>query len=182
MKILFDLFPVILFFITYHATGDIFIATSVTMGASLVQIIFSWVWYRKVDALLWISFILIIILGSATLVFHDQLFIYWKPTALYWIMAISMVLLKAIKGINLIKKLMGTQLTLPEPTWTRLNLAWALFFTVLGGLNLLIAFNFSQTFWVNFKLFGTTGLTLIFIVIQTILLSKYIREDKPKVK
>lgn len=178
MKILFDLFPVILFFVTYHVIGDIFIATSVTMGASLGQIIFSWIRDRKADPLLWISFILIIVLGSATLIFHDQLFIYWKPTALYWIMAISLLSIKTLKGINLIKKLMGTQLTLPEPIWTRLNLAWALFFIALGGVNLFVAFTFSQTFWVNFKLFGTTGLTLIFIILQTLTLSRYLREDK----
>jgi intracellular septation protein len=181
MKILFDLFPVILFFLTYHLTGDIFVATSVTMGASVLQLLFSWFKYRKIDLLLWISFILIIVLGSATLLLHDQLFIYWKPTALYWTMAIGLLMSKACRGVNLIKKLMHKQFTLPEVVWARLNLAWALFFIMLGGLNLLIAFNFSQNFWVNFKLFGTMGLTLIFIMVQTLLLSQHLQE-KPKVK
>lgn len=182
MKILFDLFPVILFFITYRLTGDIFIATPVTMGASFVQIAFVWLRRRKVDTLLLTSFFLVLVLGGATLIFHNQLFIYWKPTALYWVMAAGLLLVKAIKGINPIKKLLGTQFELPEAIWNRLNLIWAIFFIIMGGLNLVVAFNFPESFWVNFKLFGTTGLTILFVIIQTVILSRYLDQDEPKVK
>lgn len=182
MKILFDLFPVILFFITYRLTGDIFIATSVTMAASLIQIIVSWLRYRYIDNLLWMSFTLVVVLGSATLFFHNQLFIYWKPTALYWIMAITLLLVKAIKKINLIKKMIGSSLTLPEPIWERLHFAWAIFFFVMGGINLFVAFNFTEEAWVNFKLFGTSGLLLVFIIIQTALLARYRPIDDSQAK
>lgn len=182
MKVLFDLFPVILFFIAYRITGDIFIATPITMGASLLQIIFAWYQQGKVDTLLWISFILVILLGTATLVFRNQVFIYWKPTAIYWLLAAGLVLTKAIKKINLIQKMMGTQLNLPEAIWVRLNTIWALFFFLMGLLNLLVAFYCAESTWVNFKLFGTLGLTLLFIVIQSFVLSRYFADDTSKGK
>lgn len=176
MKILFDLFPVILFFGAYHFTGDIFIATPVSMTASLAQIVFLWFRQGKVDTLLWISFLLISILGGATMIFQDRLFIYWKPTALYWILALGLFLTKTWKRINLVKQLLGKEITLPEPIWERLNLIWICFFIMMGSINLFVAFYFSESTWVNFKLFGTLGLTLIFIVAQSLFLSRYLSE------
>lgn len=178
MKILFDLFPVILFFAAYRLTGDIFIATPVTMVASLVQIGFAWLWQRKVDTLLWISFVLICVLGTATMVFRNQLFIYWKPTALYWILALGLVLAKTVKKINPIKKLLSKELSLPEAIWDRLHTMWVFFFIGMGILNLLVAFYFSESTWVNFKFFGATGLTFVFIIAQSIIVSRHIKEEQ----
>lgn len=176
MKILFDLFPVILFFVAYHFTGDIFIATPVSMAASLAQIMFLWFRQGKIDTLLWISFLLISILGGATMIFQDRLFIYWKPTVLYWILALGLFLAKTWKRINPVKQLFGKEITLPEPIWERLNLIWICFFIMMGSINLFVAFYFSESTWVNFKLFGTLGLTLIFIVAQSLFLSRYLSE------
>ena len=177
MKILFDLFPVILFFAAYRLTGDIFIATPVTMAASLAQILFAWLRQGKIDTLLWISFILICLLGTATMVFHDRLFIYWKPTALYWIVALGLILAKMIKNINPIEKLLSKELSLPKAIWDRLHTIWVFFFIGMGILNLLVAFYFSESTWVNFKLFGATGFTFVFIVIQSIIVSRHIKEE-----
>jgi intracellular septation protein len=176
MKILFDLLSVILFFICYYTTGSIFIATAAAIAATFGQVIYCWIRHRKVDPMLWISLVLITVLGGATLIFQQKQFIYWKPTALYWIISLVLLLAKAIKRTNLIKKMMGAQMTLPDKIWNQLNIAWAIFFMIMGGLNLFIAFNFTESIWVNFKLFGTMGLMIVFVIGQTLLLSKYLQK------
>ncbi|WP_035052446.1 septation protein A [Andreprevotia chitinilytica] len=174
MKFLFDLLSVLLFFGAYLVTRDLFIATGVAMVTSTLQVLFSWWRWRKVDATLWLSFAMIIVLGGATLLLHDKTFIKVKPTALYW--AFTLVLTGAyyLRGKNLIKSLMGQHIALPEVVWFRLNWAWALFFAVLGALNLVIAFHFDEALWVKFKLFGTMGLTLLFVLAQSLYLSRHI--------
>ena len=173
MKFLFDLFPVILFFAAFKFFG-IYPATAVAIGATFVQI--GWVWYRhrKIDNMLWVSFGVIVVFGGATLLLHDETFIKWKPTVLYWLFGV--VLLTAEIGFrkNLIKAMMEKQMALPDTVWRKLLMSWAGFFTVMGALNLYVAFNYSTDAWVNFKLFGGMGLMLVFVVLQALMLAKYV--------
>ena len=177
MKFLFDLFPVILFFAAFKVF-DIYIATAVVIVATVAQI--GWVWHRhgKVDTMLWVSLGLVMVFGGATLILHDETFIKWKPTILYWLFALTLFGSAQFFGKNLIRAMLGEQMELPEALWLRLNYAWTAFFAAMGVLNLWVAFNFSTDTWVSFKLFGGMGLMLAFIILQGLVLAKYIPEDK----
>lgn len=175
MKFLFDLFPVILFFAAFYVTRDIYTATAVAMAATVAQVAFSWFKHRQVDTLQWVSLGLIVVLGGATLLLHDKAFIMWKPTVLYWVMGAGLLVSQWL-GKQPLKALMGKQLTLPEPVWKRLVLAWVAFFAGMGVLNLYVAFTFSEEVWVNFKLFGGMGLMLLFVIGQSIVLSRYMED------
>ena len=200
VKILFDLFPIILFFIAYQvgeknpesatawlaalgipldggAKPGVFLATVVAIVATFLQIGWVWLKHRKVDTMLWISLALIVVFGGATLLLHDETFIKWKPTVLYWLFALALGLAPILFERNLIRLMMEKQVSLPDPVWTRLNLGWAGFFTFMGIANLWVAMNFSTDAWVNFKMFGSLGLMLVFIVGQTFYLSKHIKEE-----
>jgi intracellular septation protein len=176
MKLLFDLFPVILFFITFKYFG-VFAATAAAMVATFVQV--AWVKYRhgKVDTMLWVSLAIITVFGGATLLLHDETFIKWKPTILYWVFAGTLLLSPVLFKKNLMRALLQEKMKLPDAVWGTLNLAWGAFFAVLGVINLYVAFNYSTEAWVNFKLFGATGIMLVFILAQAALLSKYVEED-----
>ncbi len=180
MKFLFDLFPVILFFAAYKFAG-IYVATGVAIAATFAQI--GWVWFkhRKVDTMLWVSLGLITVFGGATLVLQNPTFIKWKPTVLYWLFATVLLVSATLLRKNLIRKMLEEQVTLPEPMWVGLNLAWVAFFAAMGVANLYVAFNFSEADWVNFKLFGGMGLMIAFIVIQGLFLARYV-EEKPQEK
>lgn len=185
MKFLFDLFPVILFFVAYKV-WDVFVATGVVIVATGLQIAFVWWRHRKVDAMLWASLGLVVVFGSATLLLRDDTFIRWKPTVLYWLFATVLLGSPVLFKRNLIRKTLEEQISLPEEVWPRLNLAWAGFFAVMGVLNLLVAFHnplcvsdeecLAQ--WVNFKLFGSMGLMFAFIVGQGFFLAKYMPEGE----
>ncbi|GAA5785433.1 septation protein A [Chitiniphilus shinanonensis] len=177
MKFLFDLFPVLVFFGVYFGSGDIFTATGVAIGASALQVLFAWWRWRKVEPMLLISFGLIVVLGGATLLFHNKTFIFWKPTALYWAFALVLGGAKLLKGRDLLRSVMGAQLSLPDPVWSRLTLAWIAFFIGMGLLNLYVAFSFSEAAWVNFKTFGTLGLTLAFVIGQGLMLARYMQDE-----
>lgn len=171
MKFLFDLFPIILFFIAFKAY-DIFVATAVAIVATCVQI--SWVWfrYRKVDNMMWISLAAIILLGGSTLIFQNEDFIKWKPTVLYWLIAMVLLVANNFFQKNLIRAMLDKQIQLPYAVWNKLNLSWIVFFVFMGCINLYVAFGFSIDTWVTFKLFGSTGLMLVFVVTQVLILSK----------
>lgn len=177
MKFLFDLFPVILFFVAYKY-ADIYLATLVAIVATFLQI--AWLWFkgRKIDTMLWISLVVISVFGGLTLFLHDENFIKWKPTVLYWLFSIILLGGKLFFDKNFLQALLKEQMTLPEPAWTRLNWAWISFFACMGVLNLFVAFNFSTDAWVNFKMFGATALMLIFVLAQGLFLSKYLGETK----
>lgn len=176
MKIFFDLLPVALFFAAYKFAG-IYAATGVAILATFLQIAWAWWRHRKVETMQWIALGVIVVFGGATLLLHDETYIKWKPTVLYWLIALG--LLVSLHGFrkNPMRAMLGAQLALPEPVWTRLNAAWAGFFALMGGLNLYVARSFSTDTWVNFKLFGFTGLMLIFVVAQALLLSRYVNDD-----
>lgn len=175
MKFLFDLFPVIFFFIAYKF-ADIYWATAVAIAATIGQI--AWVYFRqrKVDKMLWASLGLVVVFGGMTLLLHDPTFIKWKPSVLYWLFAAVLAGSALFLRKNLIRVMLEQQLALPEAVWLRLNLSWVAFFTVMGGLNLYVAYNYSEAAWVNFKLFGGMGLMLIFILAQGLLLAKYVEQ------
>jgi intracellular septation protein len=177
MKFLFDLFPVILFFAAFKVF-DIYIATGVVIAATVAQI--GWVWHRhgKVDTMLWVSLGLVVVFGGATLILHDETFIKWKPTILYWLFATTLFGSAQFFGKNLIRAMLGQQVELPETLWVRLNYAWIGFFAVMGVVNLWVAFNFSTDTWVSFKLFGGMGLMIVFIVLQGVVLARYLPEEQ----
>ncbi len=178
MKFFFDIFPVILFFIAFKL-GDIFIATGVAIAATFAQI--GWVWFkhRKVDTMLWASLGIITVFGGLTLIFHDETFIKWKPTILYWAFALAMLIGTLVFRKNLIRTLLAEQMKLPESVWNKVNWSWIVFFVFMGFANLAVAFafNLSTDDWVNFKLFGGMGLMFVFVIIQGLILSKYIEEE-----
>ena len=202
MKLLFDLFPVILFFVTFKYYGSnpegaadlvgsllgsavvdvkqapILLATIVVIVATMAQI--AWVHFRhgKVDKMLWVSLVLVTVFGGMTLIFQDETFIKWKPTILYWVFAGTMAFSALVLKKNPIKAMLGEQMTLPEPVWGKVNLSWIAFFLFMGALNLVVAFNFSTDIWVDFKLFGGMGLLLLFVLGQGLMLSKYVEEKQ----
>jgi len=177
MKLLFDLFPVILFFIAFKMF-NVYVATGTAIVATIAQI--GWVKWRhgKVDTMLWVSFAIIAVFGGATLILHDETFIKFKPTILYWIFATILLGSNLLLKKNLMRTLLKEKITLPTKVWNQVNLGWSLFFVLLGVVNLYVAFNFSTDAWVNFKLFGTTGMMLVFVLLQAMALSKYMQEEK----
>lgn len=202
MKLLFDLFPVILFFATFKYSekspelavswvssllgsttvdakiAPILLATIVVIAATVAQIAWVRIRHGKVDKMLWVSLVLVVVFGGMTLAFQNEAFIKWKPTILYWVFAGSMAFSAIVLKKNPIKAMLGEQMTLPEPIWGKVNLAWIVFFIAMGALNLFVAFNFSTDAWVNFKLFGGMGLMFVFVLGQGMLLSKYMEEEK----
>lgn len=177
MKFLSDLFPVLLFFGAYWFSRDMFVATSVAIAATVLQVASAWLRHRKVEIMQWVSLGLIVVLGGATLLLHDKHFIMWKPTVLYWIMGVGL-LIGELAGKNGIRALVGQQMELPAAVWRKLNYAWVAFFALMGALNLFVAYRFSENVWVNFKLFGGLGLMFAFVIAQSLFLSKYLEEKK----
>ncbi|OGS98924.1 MAG: septation protein A [Gallionellales bacterium RIFCSPLOWO2_12_FULL_59_22] len=177
MKLLFDLFPVILFFIAFKAF-DIYIATTVAITATVAQIVWTKWRHGKIDVMLWVSFAIIAVFGGATLLLHDETFIKWKPTVLYWLFSAILLVSNLLFKKNLMRSLLQEKIALPLHAWHRLNLSWSLFFAALGFVNLYVAFNYSTDAWVNFKLFGFTGLMVLFILLQSMWLAKYVDDKK----
>ncbi|MBK6854134.1 MAG: septation protein A [Burkholderiales bacterium] len=203
MKLLLDFLPIILFFVSFnvaeknadqaaHLATDWFgamvsggvvgpkeapvlLATVVVIVATLAQVLYLKLRGQKVDTMLWVSLVLVTVLGGATIWFHSEAFIKWKPTVLYWVMGAAFLLGPIVAGKNILKALLGAQMVLPEPVWQRLNWAWAGFFAMMGVLNLYVAFNFETSTWVNFKLFGGMGLMLVFTIAQGLYLGKYLQ-------
>lgn len=177
MKVFFDLFPVILFFIGFKLY-DIFVATAIAIGATLALIIYSKLKHGKVEKMLMINGIIISVLGGITLLLHDKTFIMWKPTVLYWMLAAALLVSNLFFKKNLIQQMMRKMLNPPATTWNKLNLLWVVFLIGMGFLNLYVAFNFSEGDWVNFKLFGVTSMMFIFMIAQTLVLKEYLIEPK----
>jgi intracellular septation protein len=176
MKFLFDIFPVVLFFIAFKL-WDIYVATGVAIAATFVQIGYLALRRRKIDTMLWASLAIIVVFGGATLVLHDENFIKWKPTVLYWLFGVVLAGGQVL-GRNLVRAMLGEQVQLPDAAWGRLAWSWTAFFAFMGGANLFVAFNFSTDFWVNFKLFGGIGLMLLFVFGQALFLARHLQEDK----
>ncbi|MDN3922870.1 septation protein A [Roseateles violae] len=206
MKLLLDFLPLILFFGAFkyaesHAAwaasfasthfgflvsggvvgseeAPVLLATLVVMIATLAQALIVKLRGQKIDLMLWISLGLVVTLGGATVWFHNETFIKWKPSGLYWAMALVFWASAAFFGKNLIRAMLGGELQLPDPIWARLNRAWVLFFGALGIVNLYVAYNFSTSAWANFKVFGVTGLILLFTLAQGVYLSRHLPEPE----
>jgi intracellular septation protein len=202
MKLLFDFLPIILFFGTFKyaesekawaadfatrhlgfmvsggqvsvAEAPVLLATVVVIVATLAQVVWLKLRRRKVDAMLWVSLALVVVLGGLTIWFHSETFIKWKPSALYWAMGLAFWLSPLLFNRNLLKVLLGEQLDLPGKVWHRLNFAWIAFFGVMGLLNIWVAYTFTTVTWVNFKLFGGLGLMLLFMLAQGLWISRYL--------
>lgn len=177
MKAFFELLVVILFFATYVLTKDIVLATSVAVVAGVIQAAVIWVKYKKLQTMQWLSLVLIVIFGGATIIFKDAHFIMWKPTILFWAMAIGLGMAQQL-GKAPLKATLGKEITLPGEVWRKLTLAWVAFLALMGLLNLWVAYQFSEATWVNYKLFGSTGLLIAFVIIQTAYLSRHMQEEK----
>jgi intracellular septation protein len=203
MKILFDFLPIALFFGMFkYAEGHkdwaastatewlgfmvsggvvgpseapVLLATVVVIIATLAQILWLKARGKKVDTMLWVSLALVTVLGGATIYFHSENFIKWKPTVLYWVMGTALLVGQLVFKKNGIKSLMGAQMTLPDTIWRVVNLSWVGFFAVMGILNLWVAFTFPTATWVNFKLFGGLGLMVVFVLAQAVYLNKYVK-------
>lgn len=207
MKLLLDFLPIILFFASFKyaeghkdwaaafatehfgglvsggvvgtAEAPVLLATVVVIVATLAQVLWLKLKRRKVDTMLWISLVLVVGLGGLTIWFHNETFIKWKPSLLYWAMGTAFWISPLLFGKNLLKALMGEQLNLPAKVWHRLNFAWVAFFAGMGLLNIWVAYSFDTATWVNFKLFGGMGLMLVFTVVQGLVLSRHLREEPP---
>lgn len=203
MKLLFDLFPVILFFGTYRAAqafpdasaalaehwlgalvaggavpadqAPILLATALAIAASLAQV--GWLLARRhrVDPMLWISVAVIVVFGGATIWLHDETFIKWKPSILYWLFGAILVAGRVLARRNFVRSLLGKQVELPAAVWERLLWLWVVFFAAMGALNLYVAFNFPTDTWVSFKLFGLMGITLVFTLAMGIWLARHMK-------
>jgi intracellular septation protein len=177
MKFLFDLLPVVLFFVAFKL-ADIYVATAVAIGTTVLQVAWLKLRRQRVPGMLWASLGIIVVFGGATLLLQDETFIKWKPTVLYWLFGAVLAGAALLFRRNLIRSMLSEQMALPEPVWSRLNWSWVGFFVFMGAANLYVAFNYPTDLWVNFKLFGGMGLMLVFVVAQALLLAKHI-DEKP---
>ena len=177
MKFLFDLFPILLFFVAYKMY-DIYVATAVAIGAAFVQTGLFWLKHRKFEKMHVITLGILIVFGGLTLILRDPVFIKWKPTVVNWLFGASFLGSQFIGERPLVERMMGHAITVPSPVWRRLNGVWVLFFLAMGLINIYVAYNYSEETWVNFKLFGMMGLTLVFVFAQAFYLGRYMETDK----
>jgi intracellular septation protein len=207
MKLLLDFLPLILFFATFRyadghadwatafatehfgglvaggvvapAIAPVLLATVVIIIVTLIQVTVLKLRGRKIDLMLWVSLTLVVVLGGLTIWFQNEHFIKWKPSGLYWTLALVLWCSQALFGKNMLKRLIGDQVDLPETVWRRLNLAWVIFFGLMGLLNLWVAYQFETSTWVNFKVFGATGLLLVFVIASGLYMGKYMPDEEP---
>ncbi|ATX78815.1 intracellular septation protein [Mariprofundus aestuarium] len=177
MKMFFDFLPVLLFFIVYKMY-DIYLATGVLIAASFIQTVGHRVIKGSFEKTHVITFALIALFGGLTIALQDETFIKWKPTAINWLFSVVFIGSQFIGEKTIIERMMGGNLTLPRMVWLKLNIAWAIFFIVLGALNIYVAFSFDTDTWVNFKLFGLMGLTFLFIIAQSLFLVPYLKDSQ----
>ncbi|MBI5447550.1 MAG: septation protein A [Gammaproteobacteria bacterium] len=178
MKVLFEFLPILLFFLVYKIAG-IYWATSTAIVASLCQFALHWFKRKQIDTLQLITVLCIVLLGGATLSLHNELFIKWKPTAINWTFGLVFLASSVFGKKTLAQRLMESNVKLPHPIWHRLNLSWVLFFVFTGAANLYVVYHFSTEVWVNFKLFGLLGLTLLFVLAQSLYLMKHLKASTP---
>jgi intracellular septation protein len=178
MKLLLDFLPIVIFFIVYKTTNDIILATAILIPATLLQMLYTWIKTHKIEKMQLVTLALVIVLGGATVLFQDKTFIQWKPTVVNWLFGLAFLGSQFIGEKTIVERLMGSNISLPSFAWKNLNIAWVVFFIAMGALNLFVAYTFSEEAWVNFKLFGMLGLTVIFIVIQGIYLSRHIENTE----
>lgn len=174
MKLFFDFFPLLVFFIVYKIWG-IYYATGAIIIASTIQIAYLWFRYKRFELMHIITFVLLVIFGGLTIILHDAEFLKWKVSIVNWLFGAGFLASQLFMKKTIIEYLMDKNLTLPKKVWNRLNLLWCLFFFILGTINLWVLHYFSTAVWVNFKVFGLLGLTAVFVVIQTLYLIRHVK-------
>jgi len=181
MKFLFDFFPVLLFFITFKLYDEqkqgILAATAVIIVATVVQVALSWMMRHRVEKVHLITLALVVVFGGITLMLEDEIYIKWKPTVVNWLFALAFLVSQFFGRKNLVRRMMESNIALPDPVWSKLNLSWVVFFVLMGIVNLYVVYNFDTDTWVDFKLFGLLGMTLLFVVIQGAYLVRHIKPD-----
>jgi intracellular septation protein len=175
MKFFIDLALIALFFVTYKLY-DIYTAVGVTMIGYFLQFTIHTFYHRKIDKMQLAMLGFVLVLGSATLLFRNELFFKWKPTVIYIIFAVVFYATEKMGNTSLIQRLGGNAITMPDAAWKKLNLSWIIFFILLAVVNLIVAYSFSTDVWVNFKLFGLLGVTIAFILGQGIFISKHMEK------
>jgi intracellular septation protein len=177
MKFLFDLFPVILFFVAYKVWG-LYVATAVAIAASLAQVAYLKLRRRKVEPMMWIGLGIIVVAGGATIIFQNELFIKWKPTILFAAMAVAIGLAQFWFKKNPVALIFNNTITAPDAVWVKLSISWIVFLLSVAALNLWFAYYTSTDTWVLFKTFGDMGLFFMFIVLQVFWLMPYLQEEE----
>lgn len=163
-----------------HTFDGIYDATAALMAATVLQVLLVWLLKRHVEKRLWWLLAAVLAFGSATLILHNQLFIQWKPTIFNWVLCLVLLGSHFFTQRNLVERMLGQQLQLPTFLYRRLTFIWAGYFFVVGALNLVVAYSFSEAFWVQYKLYSAIGFTLLMTIITTIILAPHIREDQIK--
>lgn len=190
MKQLAEFIPIALFFIAYQMDGQsismadwtyhfdgIYSATAVLMIATVLQVALTVAFTRQLEKrLIWLL-LAVLVFGGATLAFHNQMFIQWKPTIFNWVLALAFGVSQFIGDKNLMERTLGSQIHLPKPVWTKLNLLWVANFIIVGGLNLVVAYGFSEKVWVSYKLYSAIGFTLVLTILTALLISPHLKED-----
>lgn len=199
MKVFLDFLPVTLFFVVYKMAdktrdilnaflpesasvwladqSDFILATLFLIPATLIPIIYVWQKERRIEKMHVITFAIVLLMGGLTIALDSPVFLKWKPTIVSW--AFGLVFgVSLLFNRNLLQKLLGDQITLPATVWTRLTLFWIGYFFITGLINIYVAYQFSEEIWVDFKLFGMLGLTLVFVVIQGFYLSQHIKPEE----
>ncbi|ATA22241.1 intracellular septation protein [Gibbsiella quercinecans] len=179
MKQFLDFLPLIVFF-AFYKLYDIYVASGALIAATALALVFTWVKYRKVEKMTLITFIMVAVFGTLTLVFHNDLFIKWKVTVIYTLFALALLISQLVLKKPLVQRMLGKELTLPDRVWNNLNLAWALFFLACGLANIYVAFWLPQSVWVNFKVFGLTALTLVFTLLSGVYIYKHMPAEQKK--
>jgi intracellular septation protein len=201
MKFIFDLLPIFLFFVSFKwaegrkaevadwmtqhlgfmvsggvvglTEAPVLLATVVVIAGTLAQVITLKLLRKPIDKMLWVGLAVVVVLGGLTLWFHSELFIKWKPTIIYWLMGVGLLIGEVFMKRDVLSQMMGGQISAPDAVWRRLTWAWVTFFLSMGVLNLYVAFNYSTDLWVTFKMWGTLGLLLVFTLVQGVYLSKH---------
>lgn len=178
MKMLVDFLPIIVFFAVFKLV-DIYWATAAAIAATVLQLAWLKLTGKKIEMMNWLSLALISVFGGATLLLRDESFIKWKPTILYWAFALVLAGSAALRKKNLVRAMLGDKVELPAPIWANLNRLWVAFFIAMGAANIVIASRYPTDVWVNFKMWGSLGLTLLFMIGQGVYLSRHVIEPKP---
>lgn len=177
MQLLLEFLPVVVFFSAYFYQGDFFFATAALMAVMPLFLLLQWLTTRKLSRIYLASTVLVLVLGSATLFFREQSFLFWKPTVLNWAIALVFLGSHWIGEKTIVQRIMGGVAELASEQWAKLNLIWVGFFVLVGAVNLYVAYTFSEAFWVKFKLFGMLGLTLVFVIVQSVWLMRAMRKS-----
>lgn len=177
MQLLLEYLPIAVFFAAYFIKGDFIFATAVLMAVMPVFMLVHWRVTHRLNKIYLASTVLVLVFGAATLVFRNADFLKWKPTVLNWAIALVFLGSQWIGEKPIVQRIMGNVVTLAREQWSRLNLIWVGFFAVVGGVNIYVAYGFSEAFWVKFKLFGMLGLTILFVLVQSVWLTHAMRKN-----